>query len=70
MVSPTHPVGGQMVGLEYGPFGSSWSGAYLPDGVLASLPLALLALAHSVAPVLFCCSDGQLSLVLGVICFG
>jgi hypothetical protein len=64
------PVGIRMVQLG-GVFRSPQSGTHLPDGgVLVSLPLASLALTHSVMPILLCCSDGRLSSVMGVICFG
>jgi hypothetical protein len=70
MMSPKSPVGTWMVWLG-GVFGSPQSGAHLPDGG-ASKSAARFAcnLVACVVPVLLCCSDGQLSLVMGAICLG
>jgi hypothetical protein len=65
---PNSPGGGRMVGPEYGLFGSSRSGAHLPDG--GASKSATHFACNSVAcivPVLLCCSDGWLSLVVGAI---
>jgi hypothetical protein len=68
-MSPKSPMGIWMFGWV-GSLGAPGPGHTSQMGALASLLLTSLPSNCSIALVLLCCSDGQLSLGMGVICFG